>query len=101
MSIGIHTYFTFYNFEKPRIILFNEISIFQGGHILPAGSVAGICLLHMHHNEKYFPRADQFIPERFEDRNHERHAYAYLPFSTGPRNCIGWLVCVLRLNALK
>lgn len=44
----------------------------------------------MHHDPKYFPEPERFNPERFNDENKGTiMPTTYLPFSIGPRNCIG------------
>lgn len=57
---------------------------------MPAGSLVNFNLLHMHNNEKYFPNPETFDPMRFETKtDNDKQVNAFLPFSAGPRNCIG------------
>lgn len=55
------------------------------------GTILVINVAHLHRNEKYWgPHSDRFDPERFSPENsRDRPSYSYLPFSGGPRNCIG------------
>ena len=44
----------------------------------------------MHRDERFFPDAERYDPERFAPGWEERiPRYAYLPFGSGPRVCIG------------
>lgn len=44
----------------------------------------------IHHEEEFFPDPFKFDPERFMPHNkHNLIPYTFLPFHTGPRNCIG------------
>lgn len=52
-----------------------------------------MCLLAMGYNEKYFENPCEFKPERFsnvpKDENAGIEAFKSVPFSAGPRKCIG------------
>ncbi|EFX88228.1 hypothetical protein DAPPUDRAFT_311767 [Daphnia pulex] len=61
-----------------------------GNYLIPAGCSVGCLALTTHTNSKFFPDPLVFKPERFLlDQAVGRHPYAYIPFSAGPRNCIG------------
>ncbi|CAI6078352.1 unnamed protein product [Clonostachys chloroleuca] len=64
------------------------------GNLQPMDDSVGANILHqaLHLNPRVWPRADEFLPERFlvgpEDPLYPVDA-AYRPFEAGPRNCIG------------
>ncbi|GMS94357.1 hypothetical protein PENTCL1PPCAC_16532, partial [Pristionchus entomophagus] len=61
-----------------------------GDFTLPKGATVNICPFALHRNEANFENAQSFDPDRFlPERSMNRHAFAYIPFSAGPRNCIG------------
>lgn len=60
------------------------------GHHVPAGTDIFICPYLLHRSEAHWDRPDEFLPERFTaEATAGRHRFAFLPFSAGPRFCIG------------
>jgi enediyne biosynthesis protein E7 len=49
-----------------------------------------ICPYLLHRHPEFWPDPETFNPERFAGADAgERHKFAYIPFSVGPRHCIG------------
>ncbi|KAI5076565.1 hypothetical protein GOP47_0008630 [Adiantum capillus-veneris] len=63
-----------------------------GETLIPAGTTILVPIIAWHHDERYWGAdADEFRPERFEEGIAKacKVPGAFLPFSFGPRNCIG------------
>ncbi|XP_065675147.1 steroid 17-alpha-hydroxylase/17,20 lyase isoform X3 [Hydra vulgaris] len=62
------------------------------GKFVPKGALILTNLWSMHHDESYWKNAMSFYPERWLEKSGEFNSklgYAYLPFSNGPRSCLG------------
>ncbi|KRT85159.1 cytochrome P450, partial [Oryctes borbonicus] len=75
--------------------------VILGEYTLPAGCNVFISMYTTHRLEQYYENPEQFNPDRFSPENVEKlHPFAYLPFSTGPRNCIGYKFALLEMKMI-
>jgi len=75
-----------------RDVTFNSSKNDEGNVTIPKGTSITIPVYLLHRHPKYWSKPDTFLPERWlaEDGSFPAsNRHAYLPFSNGPRNCIG------------
>jgi len=71
------------------------------GYIIPKGTNVILVNFFLHRDQRTFNDPNTFNPERFTSKNTEtRHPYSYIPFSAGPRNCIGQKFAMLEEKVL-
>jgi len=61
-----------------------------GEYFVPAGTDIFIAPYFLHRSSEHWPDPDIFNPDRFAGEVlNQRHKQAFIPFSAGPRRCIG------------
>ncbi|XP_074035456.1 cytochrome P450 9e2-like [Leptinotarsa decemlineata] len=69
--------------------------------VLDKGTLVGIPVAGIHLDPRYFPDPEKFDPDRFGDENKANIIPgSFLPFGSGPRNCIGSRFALLECKTL-
>jgi benzoate 4-monooxygenase len=86
----------------PRQIPANSPPIEICGHTFYAGDILSVPAYTIHHSKEIWgPDADSFNPERWSpERLTPRQKAAFIPFSTGPRACVGRNVAEMELTCI-
>ncbi|XP_063915547.1 cytochrome P450 9e2-like isoform X2 [Zophobas morio] len=68
---------------------------------LEKNDVVWLPIFGLHRDPQYYPEPERFDPERFNDDNKVNiNPYTFLPFGSGPRNCIGSRFALLETKIL-
>ncbi|XP_056647982.1 cytochrome P450 4C1-like [Diorhabda sublineata] len=85
----------------PVISRFLDEDVVLNGYTVPKEASIDIWIYDIHRNPKYWTDPEKFDPDRFLPENCvNRHPFAYVPFSAGPRNCIGQKFAMLEIKAV-
>ncbi|CAG2167676.1 unnamed protein product [Oppiella nova] len=73
-----------------------DVMLGNTGVKIEKGVIAEIPFYAIHHDPDHYPGPFTFNPDRFMPENRDDiKAYTYLPFGSGPRNCIGMRFALL------
>ncbi len=91
----------------PGILLFMRVAdkTFRiGDFIIKKDTLIDFPLINNYYDKKHFPEPFQFLPDRWlesEKKNINKiDPYVYLPFSAGPRNCVGQHLAMLEAKVI-
>ncbi|XP_019490048.1 PREDICTED: cytochrome P450 3A12-like [Hipposideros armiger] len=66
---------------------------------IPKGTVVMVPSIVLQRDSAFWPEPEEFRPERFSKKNKDSiNPYIYLPFGTGPRNCIGMRFALMNMK---
>lgn len=67
-----------------------DLKLSTGQYTIPAGATVVVTTYLLHRDSKIYPNPTKFDPDNFlPERQANRHYYAFIPFSAGPRSCVG------------
>jgi len=77
----------------PPVWLYSRTAIADDnicGYDIPAGTNIFFTPYYLHRHPDYWDEPEEFKPDRFSPEEvKKRHKFAFIPFSAGPRRCIG------------
>ncbi|KYM92870.1 Cytochrome P450 4g15 [Atta colombica] len=78
-----------------------DLKLVSGDYTIPAGSTVIVTTFKMHRQPNIYPNPEVFDPDNFlPEKTANRHYYAFVPFSAGPRSCVGRKYAMLKLKII-
>ncbi|XP_046820407.1 cytochrome P450 4g15-like [Vespa crabro] len=82
-------------------VLNEDVQLASNKNILPSGCRIIIPSYKIHRMPEFYSNPDVFNPDNFlPEKMQQRHYYAFIPFSAGPRSCVGRKYALLKLKVL-
>ncbi|KAI4495265.1 hypothetical protein M0804_001466 [Polistes exclamans] len=82
-------------------VLHEDVQLVSNKKILPSKCRVIIPQYKIHRMPEYYPNPEVFDPDNFlPEKMQQRHYYSYIPFSAGPRSCVGRKFALLKLKVL-
>ncbi|KOB70438.1 Uncharacterized protein OBRU01_15360 [Operophtera brumata] len=76
-----------------------EDTTLPSGRTMPAGSGIVVSIWGLHRDPKYWgPDAEHFDPDRYLPERFNVPPCSYMPFSSGPRNCLGYQYALMTVK---
>jgi len=79
----------------------SDVKLASGPYTVPKGTTVVVLQYRVHRRPDIYPNPDNFDPDNFlPERMAQRHYYSFIPFSAGPRSCVGRKYAMLKLKVL-
>ncbi|XP_061402882.1 cytochrome P450 4g1-like [Musca vetustissima] len=78
-----------------------DVNLKSGPYTVAKGSTVVLLQYFVHRRPDIYPDPEKFNPDNFlPERAANRHYYSFIPFSAGPRSCVGRKFAMLQLKVL-
>lgn len=78
-----------------------DVRLASGPYTIPKGTTVVLANYAVHRRPDCYENPDKFDPDNFlPEKMSKRHYYSYVPFSAGPRSCVGRKYAMLMLKVL-
>lgn len=100
-------FISYVSFPRPMVVIFNRqtdnnlINWFSDKITIPKECTIFVSPFITQRIPEIYPDPHNFNPTRFDtEKVLKRHPYSFIPFSAGPRNCIGYKFSLIEMKTI-